>query len=112
MSYTATGKLIRKMNTEQITDKFKKREFVIEVEDGQYSTNNKFELHQDKVNIINGFNQNQIIEVFFNIRGKEHNGRYFNNLVAWKVEPVSEGSNTDFPTAENEPYPETDDLPF
>ena len=85
-----TGKLISKSNEQQITDSFKKREFVIEVVDGAYSQQIKFQLTQNNCDKITQFGKDAEIKVTFNIRGKgfEKDGKmlYFNNLDAWKVE--------------------------
>ena len=36
MAFEVEGKLHKKFDTAQVTDKFKKREFVLELEDGAY----------------------------------------------------------------------------
>lgn len=114
-SFEITGKLIKRRDTEQVTDSFKKREFVIESMDGEYSQFIKFELLQDKTSLIDGYSQNDEIKVSFNLRGREWNDKYFTNLVAWRIEAAAT-------TQENPPQPikvtpvsnesKKDDLPF
>jgi single-strand DNA-binding protein len=45
----------------------------------------KFQINQDKCNILDKFKEGQEVEVSFNLRGREWNGKYFTNLEAWKV---------------------------
>lgn len=93
-TYEAIGKLISRSNEVQVTDKFKKREFVIEIEDGAYTQAIKFQLTQNNCDKISKFKRDDKIKVTFNLRGKgyEKDGKtvYFTNLEAWKVEAESE----------------------
>ena len=50
--FTINGKLIVKNDAEQITDTFKKREFVISDEGSQYPQEIMFQLVQDKCDLI------------------------------------------------------------
>lgn len=117
MSYEVTGQLHSRSNTQQISDRFKKREFVIKVVDGAHEQHIKFELHQDNVSKVDGLNKGDEITVMFNIRGKEYfkdgEARYFNNLVAWNIGHGAAAPKTIFPSAADEPQnSDTDDLPF
>jgi len=125
MSLEITGKLIAKNNTQQVSEKFKKREFVIEITEdvnGKPCTNfGKFQLVQNKCEIIDRFNIGDALKVSFNIKGNrwERDGKvnFITNLDAWRVESVvnSESNNTPAPAATQNfnPSPETiDDLPF
>ncbi|HAN18627.1 MAG: hypothetical protein A2X13_13635 [Bacteroidetes bacterium GWC2_33_15] len=127
MSFEITGKLVEKYNTVQVSDRFKKREFVIEAKESNggldFKDFIKFQLTQDKCNLIEQLNMNDEIKVSFNIRGnkweKEGKVNYFTNLDAWRIEKVqnqNQRRNDDMPPLptmddvppENEP----DDLPF
>jgi single-strand DNA-binding protein len=83
-SYELKGKIKAIFPTEQKTDKFKTRDFVVETE-GDYPQMVKFQINQDKCNILDNFKEGQEVEVSFNLRGREWNGKYFTNLEAWKV---------------------------
>ena len=83
-----TGKVKVIMDEQRFESGFFKREFVITTED-QYPQDIKFELLKEKSDMISSFKPNDPIRVLFDIRGSEWNGKYFNNLVAWKVEPMS-----------------------
>ncbi len=88
------GKLIEKLDTQKITDSFKKREFVVEyAENPMYPEYVKFELIQDRCDLIEPFNLHDEIEIDFNIKGrkwtdKQNEVRYFNSLQAWKIAPA------------------------
>ncbi len=128
MSYEFTGKLIEKFDAVQKTEKFKNREFVVElVEQRQdfMSTNQiKFQLNNDKCAIIDPFEKGMEVKVTFNVRGRhwEKDGKsgYITNLEAWKVELVSASGSAAPSIASAPPIPaetETplatgDDLPF
>lgn len=94
MSLEITGKLIRKYPTNQVTDKMKKREFVLEltenVNGNTYSQFAKMQLVQNKCDILDRYNEGDMVKVSFNLKGTryEKNGKenYFTNLDAWKVE--------------------------
>ena len=81
--------------TQQISDKFKKREFVLEFSDNpQYPQFVKFEVIQDAVGLLDSFQVGTQVEVEFNLRGREWinpqgQAQYFNTLQAWKITPAS-----------------------
>ncbi len=104
-----------------MSDKFRKREFVIEKKE---TGNNvvftdyiKFQLIQDKCDIINESYLNEDVRIWFNLKGNkwERDGKinYFTNLDAWKIEKINPGNiQTDIPS-DNIPEdipPEIDDL--
>lgn len=105
MSFELEGKLIEKFDEQQVSDAFKKREFVVETtEEGGgrvFTEQIKFQLVQDKCNLIDSVDVNQPVKVSFNIKGRkwEKAGKvnYFTNLDAWRVEPA--GSTAGNPTA-------------
>lgn len=115
------GKLKRIHDEQVISDRFKKREFIIETEE-QYTQVLIFQLVQDKTNLIDQFSLGDKVEVFFNLRGREWQKdptaeiRVFNTLDAWriqKVEAMQTVDNTDSTAAEAiAPASEEDDLPF
>lgn len=121
MSFEITGRIIEIMPVNQVSDKFKKREFVIEKKEtggsAVFIDYIKFQLVQDKCDIINESFLNEEVKIFFNLKGNrwERDGRvnYFTNLDAWKIEKVSGPVRNEIP-ASNQPLedspPEIDDL--
>ncbi len=121
MSFEVEGKLIKKFDTENKTDSFQAREFVIEISSGKYPQFIKFQLVQDRCPLVDDYNEGDMLKVFFDLRGREWQGKYFTNLNAWKIEngavaeaPQQPATVDNFPTAEDTPMAEAtdDDLPF
>lgn len=119
--YTIKGKLTEKFNTQQVSDKFSKREFVIEVKEqsgnGQiYIDHIKFQLTNQKCNLIDSTPLNSDVEISFNIKGKryEKDGKvnFFTNLEAWKITEISGTATNASSNASSEPSAPSDDLPF
>lgn len=86
------GKIYKIFDTNQISDSFKKRDFVIETED-QYPQMVKFELIKDNTGKVADFKEGQEVEVFFNVRGREWTNKnneivYFVSLNCWRIEKV------------------------
>src|ERR1043165_9114830 len=94
MNLEITGKLVEKYDTQVVNDRFRKREFVIEVTEevnGSAFTNYaKMQLVQNKTDIIDRFNIGDTLKVNFSIKGNryERDGKvsYFSNLDAWRIE--------------------------
>jgi hypothetical protein len=59
--------------------------FVIETAD-KYPQKVQFELHKERCNLILESDLNREIDVHFDVRGKEYNEKYYNSLVAFKIE--------------------------
>lgn len=113
------GKLIKKFPTQAISEKFSKREFVIEVENKknpQYNDKIKLELTQDNCDLIEKFNVGSEIKAFINIKGKEYTNAkqevsYFNSIQAWKIESVG-SSNYQMSDTMSDSIANSTDLPF
>ncbi len=109
-------KLIRDEQT--FPSGFTKREFVITTEE-QYPNDIQFELLKEKGNLITSFKEGDRLKVQFDVRGREWQGKYFNSLVAWKIEAAGvETSGSAATPPPPPPVPESmsspmdDDLPF
>ncbi len=77
----------------QVSEKFSKREFVVTDNSSMYPQDIMFQLTQDKCGLVDGINQNDQIEVSFNLRGREWTSpagevKYFNTLEAWRIDKV------------------------
>ena len=89
MAFATEGIVHRVFETENKTASFQTREFVIKLE-GNYPQFIKFQLTQDKCDIISNYKEGDKIKVHFDLRGREWNDKYFTNLNAWKVETVAQ----------------------
>lgn len=94
MSYELTGILHKVYPTESKSEKFQAREFVVKTISEQYEQFIKFQLTQDKCDIVDNYNEGQKIKVHFDLRGREWKEKYFTNLNAWRLEAVN-GQATD-----------------
>lgn len=125
MTFEVTGKVHEIFNTNQVSDRFRKREFVIEIQDGAYQQYIKFQLNQDKTDLVEPYRIGDEVKVSFNLSGKpftDRNGivQYFNNLVVWKIEGANSVSTTGAAIAAGKGYnqnfasiePDNNDLPF
>lgn len=88
MAYDLTGKIKLIQDPKTFDSGFTKREMVVTVEDGKYPQEINIEFVQDKVALLDTLEPGQEVTVTFDIRGREYNGRYFNNLQGWKIAPA------------------------
>jgi hypothetical protein len=97
MAFEITGRIIDVLPVNQVSDKFRKREFVIEKKESGgtavFVDYIKFQLVQDKCDLINESFLNEEVKIWFNLKGnrweKEGRVNYFTNLDAWKIEKMS-----------------------
>ncbi len=102
MAFEITGKIIDILPVNQVSDKFRKREFIVEKKESGgtavFTDYIKFQLVQDKCDLINESYLNEDVKIWFNVKGNkwERDGKvnYFTNLDAWKIEKTS-SSNID-----------------
>jgi hypothetical protein len=87
-----------------ISDKFSVREFVVTTPDAKYPQDILFQTVNDKMDVLESLGVGQQVEVSYNVRGREFNGRYYNTLDAWKVQIIGQAAQT----TNND----DDDLPF
>lgn len=135
MSFEITGKLIAINETQQVSERFKKREFVLEISEeingNVYTNYAKMQLVQNKCEIIDNFQIGDTVKVSFNIKGnkweRDGNVNYITNLDAWRIENAQQAgqatsaaspayqapSNAGNTNMNYNPSPENaDDLPF
>ena len=96
-----------------VSEKFKKQELILTVQDGQYEQTVSIEFQQDKTELLDSFAPGQEVEIEYNLRGREWTNpkdgavRVFNTLAGWKIEAVGSA-----PAASTEEHIGDDDLPF
>ena len=110
-----TGTIIEIFEEVVVSDKFKKREFVLKVIDNGYEQEIKFQTTQDKTTILNFVKFNDEVKVLFNLGGrrwtnKEGKTSWFNSVTAWIIEKGgSDQIEVAMPGKSIDP---TQDLPF
>jgi len=135
MGIEATGKLHTIFETKQVSERFSKREFVIEMSDNpKYPQVVLFQLTGDRCAQLDGLNVGDTVLIEFSLRGREWKSpsgelKYFNSLDVWKVEARRAGASNgrrqsaggdprDAPPSDYEPRPsdgasrDMDDIPF
>lgn len=118
MAYDLTGKIKLIQEAKTFDSGFTKREMVVVVEDGKYPQEINLEFVQEKVNLLDSLQIGQEVTVSFDIRGREYNGRYFNNLQGWKIVPAQDdsaysgGGEPSVSTSDGPPAYEDEDIPF
>lgn len=76
-------------STQQVSDKFSKREIVVST-DEQYPQHISIEFNQDKCAILDKYSVGDDIEVGINLRGREWTNpqgetKYFNSIQGWNI---------------------------
>jgi hypothetical protein len=97
MGIEATGKLHTIFDTKQVSERFTKREFVLELTDNpKYPQVVLFQLTGDRCAQLDEFRVGDSVRIDFSLRGREWRSpqgevKYFNSLDVWKVEPAGAG---------------------
>ncbi len=133
MAFDAIGKLHVVNETKQVSERFTKREFVVEIADGKYPQFVLFQLTGDRCSLLDEHRVGDAVRVTFNVRGREWKSpqgevKYFNSLDVWKLEAAqgsrARSNSTPPPNADfgyrDDPRPNDlvvgatrdDDLPF
>lgn len=79
------GKVKLIMDMQTFDSGFQKREFIVTTQE-QYPQDVKLEMTQQKTELLDNVKVGDLVDVSFNVRGNEYNGRYFVNLQGWKIE--------------------------
>lgn len=110
MGIQISGKLHAIFETKQVTERFQKREFVVEVADNpKYPQVVLFQMTGDRCAQLDRLRVGEEVKLEFSLRGREWRSpqgevKYFNSLDVWSIEPVRAGRRRD-----NEPPPLTDE---
>ena len=121
MSFETTGRLAEVFETQQISDRFQKREFILEIKESnnagfEFVEYVKFQATQDKCALLDKLQVNDMVKVAFNLRGRkwEKDGKtsYFTNLDAWRVEKLESDSTSPSIPSSSSGGSSPDDAPF
>lgn len=92
--YEAAGKIKVINETQSFPSGFTKREFVVTTAHDKFPQDLKFEIVKDKCSLLDAYEVGQDVQVSFDIRGNEYNGKYFVNLSCWKIQAGNGGSES------------------
>ena len=127
MNMQIQGKIHATFEAAQVTDRFRKREFVLELEGAsRYPQYVMFQLTGDRCEALDGFEPGHEVAVEFSLRGREWTSpkgevRFFNSLEVWSIDragdaeaPLPGGGASAAATPGDDPPPPTDDdeIPF
>ncbi|GAA5122843.1 DUF3127 domain-containing protein [Luteolibacter yonseiensis] len=91
--YEASGKIKLISEVQSFASGFTKREFVVTTAHDKFPQDLKFEVVKDKCSMLDSFKTGDEVQVNFDIRGNEYNGKYFVNLSCWKLQAAGAGGD-------------------
>ncbi len=97
MGIETIGRLHIITETKKVSERFSKREFVVEIADNpKYPQLVQFQLTGDRCEQLDRFSVGDEVRLDFSLRGREWKSpsgevKYFNSLDVWKVEPARGG---------------------
>lgn len=125
------GKIYRKLAPQSGTSArgtWSKQDFVLEYPDGNFTAQACFTAFgDDKVAELGKFAEGDTVRVSFNLRAREYNGRWYNDLRVWRLAPAGQAASAPAaapaapaamppaapaPTLDDMPASADDDLPF
>ncbi|MGH0029235.1 MAG: DUF3127 domain-containing protein [Myxococcota bacterium] len=120
MGMETTGRIHALSDAQQVTERFRKREFVLELSDNpRYPQYVQFQLTGDRCEKLDGFEVGDEVRVEFSLRGREWKSpkgeiKYFNSLDVWTLDRLGEGAQ---PAPPDDVFDQTpphtdDDVPF
>ena len=123
MNMQVQGKIHATFDAEQVTQRFRKREFVLELDgESRYPQYVMFQFTGDRCESLDGYSKGDEVRVEFSLRGREWTSpkgeiRYFNSLETWSIDRVGDATaagGADAGTFGDEPPPpsDDDDIPF
>jgi len=129
MNMQVQGKIHAAFEAAQVTERFRKREFVLELEgESRYPQYVMFQLTGDRCEALEGFSNGDEVAVEFSLRGREWTSpkgetRFFNSLEVWSIDragdaagasPAAGGPAAGQQRSGDEPPPpsDDDDIPF
>src|ERR1043165_6055107 len=103
MGIETIGKLHSIFDTKQVSERFTKREFVVEIADNpKYPQMGLFQLTGDRCSQLDGLNVGDSVAIEFSLRGREWRSpsgevKYFTSLDVWKIVPARAGASAGGP---------------
>lgn len=122
------GRIVQKMavqSGQSARGAWARQDFVVEYQDGSFPTSVCFSAWgQDKVQELDKYQVGDTVKVAFNVKGREYNGRWYNDLRVWRIAPAGAApaaapaaSSFHGPSVESEapaytaPAPTVEDMP-
>lgn len=112
MALELEGRIVRKLNVQSGTSArgpWSKQEFILEYQEGNYPSQVCLNVWgEDKVRELGRYQVGDKVKVAFNLSAREFNGRWYNDIRAWKIEPAVAAPVNNAPAAvvEDPGFPE------
>lgn len=116
--YEATGRIHRVSQTKQVSERFSKREFVIETNNNpKYPQYVQFEATGDRTSALDGVSVGDEVRISFSVRGREWKSpagevKYFTTLDVYKVDVTKRASGGAPSATATTSAPDDTDIPF
>ena len=124
MALELEGTIRQKMGVQSGTSArgpWAKQEFVLDFPDGNFTSQACFTAWgQDKVQELEKYQVGDAVKVAFNLKSREYNGRWYNDLQIWRIAPAGETQPAapayaqpaaPAPAGNQAPAPTLDDMP-
>ncbi len=124
MALELEGTIRQKMGVQSGTSArgpWAKQEFVVDFPDGNFTSQACFTAWgQDKVQELDKYQVGDRVKVSFNLKSREFNGRWYNDLQIWRIAPAGETQPAapayaqpaaPAPAGNQAPAPTLDDMP-
>ena len=119
MGFETNGRIHQLSGTQQVTERFRKREFVVELADNpRFPQYVLFQLTGDRCEDLDKFSVGDEVRVEFSLRGREWKSpkgeiKYFNSLDVWTIQHAGGADRSRDVFSDDEPPPPSDaDVPF
>ena len=90
---------------------WEKQDFILEYQDGNYPADVMVTAFgSDKVADLDRYQVGDAVKVSFNLRAREYNGRWYNDVRLWKIAPAGQNAAQQ-PPVQQAPAPTLDDMP-
>lgn len=92
MALELEGRIARKLNVQTGTSArgaWSKQEFIFEYQEGNFPAQVCMNVWgEDKVRELEKYQVGDKVKVSFNLSAREYNGRWYNDVRAWRIEPA------------------------
>lgn len=92
MALELEGRITRKLTVQSGTSArgaWSKQEFIFEYQEGSYPSQVCMNVWgEDKVRELEKYQVGDKVKVSFNLSAREYNGRWYNDIRAWRIEPA------------------------
>ena len=118
MRLQTSGQIYKIFDTQQKTERFRLREFVVEIVDNpQYPQYVKFQMTGNRCENLDNVQVGQQVNIEFSLRGREWTNSegkivYFNSLDVWTLEKLGASRDVGPPSHDSVPPPGDADVPF